>query len=258
MKRFLNPAPRNNPNIRLVCLPFAGAAAAAYRTWGGRLPEEIEVLAVQLPGKGWRLREDPLTDLEAMAALVVSAIREEVPAPFAIFGHSMGAWMGIEVVGRLEEIGLHPRALVVSGRQAPAIGHTRAPISHLDDDAFVSEVDENYGGIPPEIMAEPETLQLLLPALRADFLALESFDPSGLRRVTTPILAMGGFSDTLVPVNQLPPWAETTEGQFRMKILPGGHFYFNSGASGFFRDLADFLMSVDGGGASDRPGRIPR
>lgn len=243
---------RMDPKVRLICLPYAGAAAAVYRIWGSELPEEIEVYAAQLPGKGWRMREQPLDDLNAMADRVVDAVVAEVSGTLAVFGHSMGAWLGLEVVRRLEAVGRDPLWFFASGRQGPSLGHTHPPIGHLDDHAFVTAVDKRYGGIPSDILANADVLQLLLPALRADFVALESFKPVVGNPVRTPILAMRGDTDPLVPDDHLPPWAEATSGPFRTQRFPGGHFYFSDDPRPLLRTLIlaleDALTLHPGGG----------
>jgi surfactin synthase thioesterase subunit len=132
--------------------------------------------------------------------------------------------------------------LFVSGRQAPFIGHIRPPISHLDDDAFIDTVDQRYGGIPPEVLADRDLLMLLLPALRADLVALEGFEPLVGAPVETPIVAMRGDSDPLVTEDQLLPWAKATNGPFRVRQFPGGHFYFDQAPGPLQRELSMSLL----------------
>ncbi len=241
MKRFLNPVPRQNPKVHLVCLPHAGATAAAYRSWGAGFPNEIEVWAVQLPGKGWRVKEQPISDLKRMADRVVEAVLDEVPEPFAFFGHSMGAWLGLEVVRRLESVGIRPHSLLVSGRQGPELGNTQPPLRHLDDVAFVREVQIRYGGIPQEILREPELLELLLPAVRADIVALETYEHDPGPKLSCPLTALGGHRDSNVPVEHLRPWGFETTGPFQVVTFPGGHFYFADNPAPLFRTIVSQL-----------------
>jgi hypothetical protein len=51
---ILRVEPRPYSDVRLVCLPYAGGTAAAYRRWSAELPSTIEVLAVEYPGHGPR------------------------------------------------------------------------------------------------------------------------------------------------------------------------------------------------------------
>ena len=42
-----------------------------------------------------------------------------------------------------------------------------------------------------------------------------------------PITAFGGIDDGDVPRARLEPWAEVTRGPFRLRMLPGGHFFLH-------------------------------
>lgn len=245
--------------MHLVCLPYAGAAAAAYRSWGAGLPEEIEVFAAQLPGRGWRLREPLLPDLGGMADEVVAAVLAEVPEPLAVFGHSMGAWLGLEVVRRLESRGIRPRGLFVSGRQGPKIGVVHPPLANLEEAAFVGEVQRRYGGIPEEILAEPDLLELLLPAVRADIGALESYRYQPSPKLSCMLTALGGTSDSQVPVDHLRPWGSETSGPFEVVTFPGGHFYFQDDPAPLLQTItAKLVRASENASLSERvPGPQP-
>src|SRR5690606_21665412 len=134
---FLVPEHLPTAGRRLICLPYAGGSAAVYRPWSSHLTPDVELHCVQLPGRGWRLREAPLRDLRALAGQVAEAIAALDDLPFAIFGHSMGSWLGLEVVRRLEELGRPPVRFFASGRQAPGLGCTQPPLAHLSDEEFV-------------------------------------------------------------------------------------------------------------------------
>jgi len=213
-------------DIRLFCLPYAGGSAGVYRPLALALAPDVEVRSVQLPGRGWRLGEAPLRDLELLAEQVAGAIAPHAGSPFALFGHSMGSWLALNVTRHLEDCGLHPRCLFASGRQAPLLGCSDDPMSHLDDVAFVERVQERYGGIPREVLEERELLALVLPALKADIALVEGYRHRPSRPVATPIHALVGEADDSVSPEELFPWSEETTGSFELTTLSGGHFYF--------------------------------
>ena len=45
------------PRVRLVCIGPAGAGACFFHGWGAALPDWVEVLPVELPGRNTRIRE---------------------------------------------------------------------------------------------------------------------------------------------------------------------------------------------------------
>src|SRR3954463_501070 len=94
---FHVPRPVARPRLRLVCLPYAGGSASIYHGWASELDDDVELVAVQLPGRGPRLREAPFTQMEALLGALVEAMAPLDDAPFALFGHSMGALVGFEL-----------------------------------------------------------------------------------------------------------------------------------------------------------------
>jgi pyochelin biosynthetic protein PchC len=112
--------PRPDATLRLVCFPHAGGSAAAYRTWAGELPENVETVAVQYPGRADRWAEPAHKTMSGLADNVAEALSDLAAKPYVFFGHSMGAAIAYETSLRLRDTGLpEPRLLVVSGR-APA------------------------------------------------------------------------------------------------------------------------------------------
>lgn len=240
---FLTPERLPSARVRLFCLPYAGGSAALYREWAKRLAPAVELHAVQLPGHGWRWQEPADSDLRHLAGEVASAIATAADGPFAVFGHSMGAWLGLEVVRRLELASRHPMAFFASGRQAPSLGCRHPRLSTLSDAEFLPAVQERYGGIPPEILAEQELLQLFLPSLRADIALLERYEHRPPGPIATPIHAILGEKDSVVRVDELGPWEQETSGEFATSVLPGGHFYFQPDPAALLAVLSHRLSS---------------
>jgi surfactin synthase thioesterase subunit len=218
--------PGARPRLRLFCIPYAGVGASVYRPWGRALPPDIEVCALQLPGREGRLRETPFRDLSALLDALVPAIRSWLDVPFAFFGHSMGALVAFEVVRRLRHEGLgESTALFVSGRRAPDLPKRHPPISHLPDREFVEEVVRRYDGIPKEVMAHQELLDLLVPGLKADLALLEAYTFRAGPPLDCALTAFGGRQDAEASDAELVAWRAQTRGPFTVRIFEGGHFF---------------------------------
>jgi surfactin synthase thioesterase subunit len=203
--------------------------AVVFRNWANDLPAGVEVCAVQLPGRTLRLAEPALTSIPELAEAIADAVAQLPERPFAFFGHSMGAVLASEVARGLAARSLSlPSHLIVSGRRPPQIPDPRAPIGGLPDDAFVTQINRRYGGIPSEIIANPDVLALLLPGLRADMIALETFQPGPRPPIPIPIFAFGGDSDPMTPVSHLEEWKSETRSAFALRVFPGGHFYLDA------------------------------
>jgi hypothetical protein len=81
---------------RVICISRAGGTARDFDAWPAMLGEEIELCAVQLPGRLERFREPALHDLREIAAAVADAITELPPLPYLLFGDCMGALIAYE------------------------------------------------------------------------------------------------------------------------------------------------------------------
>jgi medium-chain acyl-[acyl-carrier-protein] hydrolase len=231
-------------DVRLFCFPYAGGGAAAYRLWP-RLLDSVDLCAIQLPGRANRLHERPLDDMESLVDRVRLELLPYLDKPFAFFGHSMGAVVSAEVCRLLAKRGEPlPMQLFVSGRRPPGMAGPELPLRQLSDNAFVAEIDRRYGGIPAEIAAEPDILDLLLPALRADIAALEMHRPPPLREpLDCPILALGGVDDRLAPRAHLEAWRRETRSDFRVQMFAGGHFYLDQSREAVAAELSKTLTA---------------
>jgi len=246
------PRPNSDALVRLICFPYAGAGAAAYRLWPKGLPAWVEICAVQLPGRGWRMREAPFTDLDDAVATSTDAVAELADRPLALFGHSFGSWVAFGVARRLAAAATPPIALFVSGRNAPAFGATTPDLRELPDDRFVEQIIQSYGGIPDEILAEPDLLELLLPALRADVRALETSTYRSADPLDCPIFAFAGDQDRTLDPEGMAAWGAETTRKFRLRTLPGGHFFIDTATARLLQLIGDELAFLVDAGRSEQ------
>jgi medium-chain acyl-[acyl-carrier-protein] hydrolase len=234
--------PVAQPTMRLLCVPYAGVGASAYRLWRGALSPDIEVLALQAPGRESRLRETPFTEMQSLVTAATEAVRDELDVPFAIFGHSVGALIAFELVRHLRDEGCsEPVHLFVSGRRPPHLPPRHPAIAQLPDHEFVAEIDRRYGGIPAEVMSEPDLLALLLPGLKADIALFEGYRYRPLAPLACPISAYGGSQDADAVPADLGRWQQLTRGAFTVRTFPGAHFFLQTAHADVVRAVGDAL-----------------
>lgn len=242
------------PKLRLFCIAQAGCDAGCFHPWQDLLlPGEVEVLPLELPGRGQRFRESP-DAFGSIRALVADEILPKIskllprtdfdegargcPAtmeqhhewtnpPFAIFGHSFGALVAYEICAQIEARARRhdwpwakPSTLYASGMRAPSLcgpahdpDDTNPTLSTLiDDDVFWTAFERRYGRNPD--LLKPEVRAMILPRLRADLAAMETYVPSSssskLTVRTRVILAEG---DDRTPRSLVEPWAGHCEPQ---------------------------------------------
>jgi len=223
LRRF-HPAPESS--CRLICLPHAGGSAVSYFSISAAMCPTAEVLAVQYPGRHDRRREPCFASLAELADELCAVVRSVDP-PLALFGHSLGAVAAFELARRLErDAGVSPVGLFVSGRRAPSL--IRAEHVHRrDDDGLVAEL-RSLGGIDTRILDDPEVLRMVLPAIRSDYQAIETYEYRPGPPLTCPVTALVGTEDPRAPVDEVQQWQRETVGPFRLVTFPGGHFYLDA------------------------------
>jgi medium-chain acyl-[acyl-carrier-protein] hydrolase len=235
--------------LRLFCLPYAGGGTSPYHGWETELPSWVEACSLRLPGRESRIREEPLRHYRPLADEIAGAIKRRLDLPYAMFGHSMGAFLAFEVARRIRDnAGPEPVHLFVSARGAPQLPDKDPPIHELPDDEFIDEL-RRHQGTPPAVLESPELMQLVMPALRADFAVCDSYEFRPGPPLRCPISAFGGLGDPEVSRTQLQAWKEQTTGPFVVRTFPGGHFFLQSETSQLLRILARELTARADGGA---------
>lgn len=218
------PDPR--ARLRLFCFPHAGGGASMFRPWLAALQPEIEVCPVQLPGRENRLREPLYQQFSQLVEALTEALHPYFTLPFAFFGHSMGALLSFGLARHLRQKNeALPVHLFLSAYRAPQIPNLETPLHLLPEAAFIKKL-LSFNGTNPEVLANEELRQFLLPIMRADFAVCETFHYTPEEPLACPITVFGGLQDSRVQKEALQAWCEQTSGAFARRMLPGDHFYF--------------------------------
>jgi medium-chain acyl-[acyl-carrier-protein] hydrolase len=224
--------------LRLFCFPYAGGGALVFRDWSEILPKEIDVSAVQLPGRGNRLRESAFKEMPSVVEAVGREIMSLLDRPYAFFGHSMGAIISFELARLLRRSGhAGPTHLFVSGHKAPQVPKTEPFTYNLPDAEFIAEL-QRLNGTPREVLDHPELMQMMAPLLRADFESIQSYSYKDEPPLECPITALGGLQDPDISRETLEPWREQTTAAFNLRMFPGDHFFLNTDQPRLLRVIA--------------------
>lgn len=243
--------------VRLLCFAHAGGGATPFFRWGSMMPEGVSVCPVRRPGRESTHAEPLLRDIGALAAGTLQAMERLPPRPTVLFGHSVGGLLAYEVARRMQAMGAAPALLIVSAKPPPQVPATRADLGHLGDAQFLDAVDRIYGGIPKELKAAPELLQMLLPIIRADIVASEAYRHTAGPRLRCPIVVCFGADDRAVDPAGLSAWGELTEGGLEVRGFPGGHFFVYEPGSGFLAAVRELLAPLAASGGAVTPARRP-
>jgi surfactin synthase thioesterase subunit len=219
--------PKPASEHRLVYFPHSGGSAGAAAPLSAAAPPEVEVVAIQYPGRQWRQSEPAAADIWELAGGAAHAILAMDGKRVTVFGHSLGAIAGFEAARLLEENqpGLVTR-LFASGSGAPSRPRRLALSEDASDDDLIGEL-QRMGGTDQTMFADPEALRLVLPALRDDYRAMKSYLCPPDVRITAPITALLGMADPSTTHDEALGWSAHTHAAFDIRTFPGGHFYLN-------------------------------
>ncbi|GAU69347.1 thioesterase [Streptomyces sp. NBRC 110611] len=220
--RCYHPAP-DRPR-RLVCFPHAGGSASFFFPVSAQLSPVAEVLSVQYPGRQDRRTETSPSDIATMADQVYAALRGRLGSrPTAFFGHSMGALVAFEVARRLEADGGALTHLFASGRRAPS-RYRAESVHRRDDDGIVTEL-KLLAGTDASLLGDEEVLRMILPAIRSDYTAVETYRCDPGAAIKAPITALTGDNDPKTTLEEAEDWRAHTTDAFDLRVYPGGHFF---------------------------------
>ncbi|GHF30039.1 thioesterase [Streptomyces mashuensis] len=234
--------PSADAQIRLFLLPHAGSGAIIYRDWAGLLPPHIAAQAVTLPGRHNRRTEPTHTDWEPLLDALYEAVLDELDdRPFAFFGHCLGAQLAFRLTQRMErDGGPAPVLLGASGWSPVGFFEPTPEQVHMPEEELVGWI-RKLGSFPAEIYENPETLALVVPALRADLSVAAQFRDDG-DGVTCPLATYGGAADPLQEApDAMTHWAARSPRYLGHREYSGGHFYIDHHAPAVTADFAHHL-----------------
>jgi surfactin synthase thioesterase subunit len=226
LRRFRRPGGAAEPRLLLLCFPHAGAGAALFRSWPAHLPADIEVVCPCLPGRDGRAAEAPLADMAKLITDLQNQVTAVLDRPYALYGHSLGAFIAFELAHVLRrQDAAAPVRLIVSGQRAPRLPYRQTPIYTLPDDEFLTAVRRRHQAIPEKLLADPAMRAYLTRLPRADFALVEAYQRPVVGRLPCPITAFGGVDDSTIESAELAAWSAETDADFRLQMMPGGHFF---------------------------------
>lgn len=225
-------APRPMAAARLLMIPYAGAGVSVLRPLAALLPASIEPLGLQLPGREDLARLPFFAGWSAMIDDAANAVSRLPRGPLAIYGHSFGALIGLDVTRRLSAGGaVRTSRLFVGARPAPSLEPPDRDLIEeglsLDGAALMERMSKTYG-TPPASFENPEIRDYALPILKSDLALLKSYAYPGAAGLTVAVTAMVGARDPVARSKDAAAWRRETSGAFEIVEFDAGHYFIDS------------------------------
>ena len=221
---FIRPPGAQRP-FRLYCFCYAGGNAISFLPWQHLIQPNVEICAVQLPGRGARFHEAPYTSFVKLVERLAGLIAQQGNHQYAFFGHSLGGLLAFELALSLRDQALPtPAHLFISGCDAPRYRSPSKQLHLLDDKSLLQEL-KTLNGTPTEVLANDELMALVLPTIRTDFALVEGYQYQPRQILDIPMSVLAGKLDPVDSPEQVAGWNDETTGPFEIRWFEGDHFF---------------------------------
>lgn len=218
---------KDNPHakIRLFCFHHSGGGASAYFPWVEHLSSNIELIAIQLPGRENRYTEPLTNNLNHIVSKLKNEFCDYKEKPFFIFGHSLGALIGYEFIKSVhQQYSIYPRMMIASAAKAPHLPYRMKRLSQLKEIELKKEL-RSYNGLDELILKNDELFELFVPIIKNDFSIGENYVFSNLNPFPFDILTLSGIQDLTVTEEETLAWSLYTSKKFQHLAFLGQHFF---------------------------------
>lgn len=236
--------PADDGTLNLICFPYAGGFCSSYMQWQSALPDNIRVCPVLLPGREGNTGVQRETDFSTLLCQMVDELLPQLRyCRYALYGHSMGAWLAWRLAVAACERHMPPHALCVSGQQAPHLPYPFPRLSGTTDDALLDFFHRVSAG---RAFDEDALQNMMLPLIRGDIMLCESHPSDASNTtLTCPLLAFGAYEDPLIPPDTLAAWDHEGTAGFELSLQHGGHDFIHAEAATFLPRLCAGLEAYD-------------
>ncbi len=239
-KWFLRTSSKTSAKFRLFCLPYAGGDSSIYTPWVNQIPDFIELLPIQLPGRSIRIQEPAISSMTELVDQIYLSMLPLLDKPYMLLGHSLGGRVGFELLHKINKTNAPPpKHFIASGSKAPHLPRTNNITYNLPDEEFIEEL-RKLNGTPSEVINNRELMEFLLPMLKADFCISDNHVTKQKTLLDCSISVFHGEEDTLVSESDARAWQKHFSKPINFQVFSGGHFFINENSD----DLLSSLKSI--------------
>ena len=220
------PKPKADASVRLFILPHAGGSPTAFMPWLRRLPEDMELNLLALPGRDYSPDVSLVTNIETLLDDLLNAFETFDDTPWIFLGYSNGAAIGFELARRLEARGDNRvKHVCVAAKSAPHLASQT--FGHLPDDELADWL-RGYGNMPEEMLSDPQIRKPFFRVLRADLGLVENVPCDTKTRLQASMTVFHGKDDPTNDLAGMQAWQALVADPITLHQFDAGHFFMQS------------------------------
>ncbi|MGC1378484.1 MAG: SDR family NAD(P)-dependent oxidoreductase, partial [Anaerolineales bacterium] len=244
-KWLISPRPNPHAKARLFCFPYAGGGLVSFRAWARLFDSTVEVVAVEAPGRGSRINETAVDNLDTFVEGLLPEMIDWLDRPAAFFGHCLGGLTMFATLCALPKESSHfikhafpcgvrpPHLLKRSGEFEDNLVydmllHKEFNIGvppYAQTDEILADIIRQFDTLAANKMLDiPRLRKVLLPTIRAEFGMAYNYEYQPVELFSYPISSFVGDADPWVSEEDSAGWGELTRGRFTNHVRKGSHF----------------------------------
>ena len=230
--------------MRVFYFPYAGGSASAFSGMETNFPGDVDVFAIQAPGREQRFHEQPISSLDLYVSQVIKSISPYLSIPFLFVGYSNGSLIAYEVARRLQCLyGVAPVHLTLAARRAPNLPPLRPAMSGMNYDDMLSEL-RRYSRVPEEFLQDEKIMSIFIPMLKADFALCDVTSFATTPRLKLDATIFWGKQDEDTSEEGIQAWQDLIDGELNIVQFQGGHFFCYDEEEKFSAELARVVRNA--------------
>lgn len=229
-------------HINLFCFPHAGGSAQLYKEWAKLAEPQTNVYPIQLPMRENRGNEILPKSIEEVIMDFLKENESIFNEPYAVFGHSLGAILAVELVYELKKRGKNCHCLFISGTSYPKGKKATLPFTERE----IMDNLYNLGGINEELVKSEVFMRYYMPIISGDLELFSNYEwKHGDALLDCPLYLFGGKQDQSVSVEQMHTWKDGSSNYLGETFFTGGHFYLKQNAKNIMCIIQNVLKEGD-------------
>ncbi|WP_327365123.1 non-ribosomal peptide synthetase/MFS transporter [Streptomyces sp. NBC_01217] len=232
-----------NAAATVVCVPYGGGSAAVYQPLAAALPDDLALLAVELPGHDPARPAEEFWPLDELTERLAEEIEATVGGPVLVYGHSVGSAAAVALARRLEAGGREVLGVVVAGNfpsaglpgRLAAWANRVLPLERWASSRHYRDVLRTTGGILDDM--DDTTTETALRAMRHDSTQARAWYARELAApraaLAAPVLCVVGEADHSTELYQerYREWGAFADRVELATIPKAGHYFLRHQAA---------------------------